>query len=112
MSNELSFLKHAISQSERNNKRKAKPKLLTWDSLPNHFLTQTKKPNKRNFFQTVLSKSNPDFPYEVRLKYQNANVPFGTDGNEGNMNENGQSVPTNNTNPNSLFFFDIGQENF
>ena len=30
---------------------------------------------------------------------------------EGNMNENGESVPTGNTNPNSLLFFDIGQEN-
>ena len=87
MANELSFLQHAISQSERNNKRKAKPKLLTWDSLPEYFLGQTKKPNKRNFFQTVLSKSNPDFPYEVRLKYQNANVPFGTDGNEEDMSQ-------------------------
>jgi len=75
----LSFLPHAISPRERNNKRKAEPTLTKWEELPTYFNNQIAKKNRRCFHQTVKSKQNKDYPYEVRLRFGNANVPLGLD---------------------------------
>ena len=75
----LSFLQHAISPRMRNNRRKVEPTRITWETLPEYFSNQIKKTNKRLLRQTVSSKLNKAYPYEMSLKFGNANVPFGYD---------------------------------
>ena len=77
----LSFLQHGVTETTRNNKRKAKVVLITWDKLTSHFKEKLKDQSNKLIRETQWAKgNNPDYPMEARMMFGNANVPFGYHG--------------------------------
>ena len=74
----LSFLQNGVTDNIRNNKRKAKVVLITWDALPSLFRTKLNSQQDKLIRVTKWAEdNNPDYPMEARMLFGNACVPFG-----------------------------------